>query len=576
MTLLDRTVRGPEAVDRGRLHRLWVAPLRAHLALLTLLVLAVFPFMTPSGAYTSDEGAYALQVAALERGGWEYEYRAAPHDPNGDYFPLVLSDRNGDGGYYPYAKHPAFPLLLRGAVAVFGTALGLHLLQLLAVVATAAAAWLLAAEFDGSLSRPAFWLAAASPVLVNGYLIWAHALSAAVAGFCLVAAVRVARRGLRGWPPVALAAGLVAGVLLRSEGLLFAAALVAALAWTQLRRLGVVPGAVTAAAMGVPALTAHLLEQCWAQSIVGTRSPGIGVRGSRDSGYVVGRINGAWHELGQADYGNARAAALGLIVVVAVALAWMALRRGGPRWVAGLVVASVVAVAALLIRFAVAPTEPMPGLFAAWPVALLGLAARRSQGTPEPVRLAAMTGALFLVAVVATQYAEGGGLEWGGRFFSPAISLAAVLAVVGLRDRIAERATSCRERTVAVAAVAAVAIASATLGLVTVGRTRAATDRLVAAVARHPADVTITVEPSLPRSGWRFDSQVTWMNAEKDDVAPLLARLWTDGVHQVAVVAPRGLSLDGSPYERVEVIEEPVLAARDGELLLLRKGALTP
>jgi len=563
-------VRAPESASGGRLRRAWEAPLRAHVALLALFLLVAFPLMTPDGAYTSDEGAYALQVQVLQDGGWAYEYRAAPHDPNGDFFPVVLSDEGADGRRYPYAKHPAFPLLLRAVSAVVGLVLGLHLLQLAAVVTTAAAAWLLAAEFDRSLSRPAFWLAAASPVLVNGYLIWAHAPSAAVAGLSLVAALRTAKGGLRGWPPVALA-GLTAGVILRSEALLFAGAVVAALAWTMLRQHGVMTAAVTAAAVGAPPALATYLEGKWVNSIVGAATQGLGVRHGQGDAYLVGRVKGGWHELFRGDYANDTASMLTLIALVAVVVfGAMALRRHNPHgWLGRLVVPCAIAVVALGARLALAPGEPVSGLFAAWPVALLGLLLVPWRAARPAVRMLGAAGGLYLVAVLATQYPQGGGLEWGGRFLSPAITPIAVLAVLGLRDRIKMLAgADDSRRRAAFAALTAVAVASATLGLATVGWRKVTTGRLVAAVARHPADVTVTVEPSLPRLGWRLDGEIPWMHADPGEVPRLLATLREQGVHRVAALLPEDFPLDGLAYDQAEVTHEPALAALHGKLVV--------
>ena len=106
--------------------------------------------MSPTATFTSDEGAYALQVRALQDGSWAYDYKAAPSTPRATSFPIILSDGSG-GHHYPYVKHPAFPLLLLGSATLFGTALGLHLPGLLGVVGAAVAAWLLAKE----LGRPA-------------------------------------------------------------------------------------------------------------------------------------------------------------------------------------------------------------------------------------------------------------------------------------------------------------------------------------------------------------------------------------------------------------------------------------
>lgn len=569
MTLVERTPRAPgrgRGASGGWLWRLWSAPLWAHAAALALVVLAAFPLMTPLGSFTSDEGAYALQVEALGRGQWEYEYRAGRFDPEGEHFPLVLTDR-GEGGYYPYAKHPAYPMALRAAVALLGVTAGLHVLGLLAVVATAAAGWLLAAEVDRALSRPAFWMAASGPVLVNGYLLWAHAPSAALAGLSTVAAVRVARRGVSGWPPVALAVGLAAGVLLRSEALLFAGAVVLAVAWARTWRDGWARSAAGAAAVGLPAVVAVWVERAWANSIVGDVGQTLGVRESgRGTSYLVGRLNGGWHELFQPAYGGTVAALLGLTALVAVAaFGAMALGRDNERgWLGRLLLPLAVAAVAMAGRMVMAPTEPVTGLFAAWPVALLGIALVRWRGAPEAVKVVGAIGAVFVLAVLATQYPEGGGREWGGRFLSPATAIVAVLAVSGIRRAVASRPGPDAARRVATAAVAAVAGLSTVLALTTVGRARAESDRLTAAVARHRADVTISVEPSLPRLSWRADDQVAWMLARPDEVAGLLDALHARGASSVAAVLPAGFPVEGSPFARVTTFDEPALAARNG------------
>ena len=566
MTLVERTVHQPSGVDRrpGR-------PLGFHAAALAVLLVALFPLMSPGSAYTSDEGAYALQVKALELGGWEYEYRAAPHDPNGDFFPVVLTDKGANGDYYPYAKHPAFPLALRVATAVFGTLLGLHLLGLLAVVATAVAAWLLAAEVDPRLSRPAFWLAAAGPLLVNGYLLWAHAPSAAVAGLSLVAAVRVARRGLHGWAPVGLVAGLVGGVLLRSEGLLFAGAVVAALCWVLLRQHGVRAAIAAGVCLGVPPVATTWLEGRWVASIVNGTTQGVGVRGGSEGSYLAGRVEGGWHELFQTAYGNGRASTLGLVALLAVVGGGvLALRRSRPDgWLGRLIVPCAIAVAATAARYAAAPSEPVTGLFAAWPVALLGLVLVPWRSAPPAARFLGAVGGLYLLAILATQYPEGGGLEWGGRFLSPAIAIVAVLAVFGLHRRLQAMPDGLGRPAVGV--LTALAVATAGFGLATVAHKRLDGADLVAAVARHPADVTITVEPSLPRLGWRHDADITWMYADQDDVPALLGRLHEQGVHQVAAVLPEDFPLDGLAYTRATTPDEPALASVHGKLVVFRQ-----
>ena len=537
--------------------------------MLAVVLVGLLPLMSPLGAFTSDEGAYALQVASLERGGWEYDYRAAPYDPDGRHFPLVLSDRSGDR-FFPYVKHPAYPLLLQRASSVLGRTVGLHVLLVAAALATAGAAWLLAAELDPRRSRLAFWLAAGSSVAANAYLLWAHALSAAVAGLSLVAAVRVARTGLRSWATPALAAGLGAGVLLRSEGLLFAGAVALVLGWLRLRQSGTASALAAATAAGAPAVVAAALEQRWIRSVVGGPVQGLSLREGDATSYLGGRVQGVWHELLQGAYEDRRASTLALVALFAVVgLAWIALRRGDRHWPRRLAVACGLAGLALVARWALVPDDPIPGFLTAWPVALLGLMLVRWRGSAVAVRALGAVGVLFAVAVLATQYPEGGGLEWGGRFLSPLVVPVAVLAALGLATRL-DQLPATPGRALGVASLAGVAVVTAVVGLATVASGRLVHDRLVTAVTRHPADVTVTTVDALPRLAWRADDRFTWMRASAGELPGLLARLRSGGVERVSVVTSSSVRLQAvSPYPRVTVLDEPDVIRRGGQLAVL-------
>jgi hypothetical protein len=590
--------------------RLWRRPLVVHAAVLAVLVVALLPLMTPSGSFTSDEGAYALQERALARGDWAYEYPAADLDPEGRYFPVNLADE-GDGGFFPYVKHPAYPLLLRAGVAVFGETIGLHLLALLGVVGTAVAAWLLAAELSPRLSRPAFWLAASGPVLVNGYLLWAHTLSAALAGFALVAGVRLVknltgqrRRGVA--LTTAVAAGvLVAGVLLRSEGLLFAFALAVAVGIALIRRAGLGRAALTAAALAGPALAATLVEQRWIGAIVGGGPQNLAIRGETDS-FLIGRVKGGWHELFQAGLVRAPADVAVLVAMgLLVGVGYLSLRRWTARSGRDLTVAALAAAVLYVLYLRWEPLAVITGLFAAWPLALLGtvlfVGVRRApdetvdvdDGPPAPVGLGSpalagplgprspalagplgprspalagplgplvigLTTGLFAAAVIATQYSGGGGAEWGGRFFSPVLAPLAVLATAGLVRALGVVPRPDRRRVVAVLAV--VATTTAVVGLLAVGNRRLAQDRMAQAIAGHPMPVTVTTFSGLARMAWVTDGEVTWMYTDKTGLAGLLEHLDRQGVRQVGLVTAAGDDLPVGPYGTVEEVPEPALA----------------
>ena len=558
----------PAMVEAGPVRRGWRAPLWAHVAVLAVLLLVLFPLMRPSSAFTSDEGAYALQVAALENGSWVYDYRAAPLDPEGRAFPIVLSD-SGPKGYYTYVKHPAYPLLLQASSALVGRTLGLHVLSLLGVVGAAVAAWLLAGALDARLRRPAFWLAAGGPVLVNGFLIWAHAPSAALAGLALAAAAPIARRGLTPWAALAMTAALGAGVLLRSEGLLVAGALAVSLAavrYLQTRRLTT---ALTVAAVTAgPALLVAVVERWWVSAIVGGSYAGVAGQGSpSSSSFLADRLTGAWHVLFKGWFIDAGA---GLAVLAALAVVagggFVALRRPGR----GLTVVVAVAVALLAVRFVAHPHDPVTGLLSAWPVAVLGLLLFRWRHAGPVAWLLGGTVAVYTLATLATQYPEGGGLEWGGRYLSPALVPIAVLAAAGLARAVAGVADGAGRRR-AVALLAALGVSTAAFSVATAGALRAREDRIVAAVERHPSPVMVTTRPALPRLSWRAGDRLNWMLTDDAGLPALLASLRAQGVPEVGVVA--GLDVPAPAlfaYPTSEERPEPALADDGLRLVVLR------
>ena len=482
-----------------------------------MVLLALFPLMSPDSAFTSDEGAYALQARANAEGRDDYEYKAQDVDPDGRWFPIVMSQR-GPNGWFTYAQHPAYPRALGVMVDVFGERVGLHVLSALGAIGVAVAAWLLAREVDGDLSRPAFWIAALSPALVNAYLLWAHALSAAVAGLTLLAAVRVGSRGWRRPAALGLVVGVVAGSLLRSEGVLFALACGAVIFWLSRRVLSA----------AVPVLVAgatYAAEREWTARLLG--GPHADPDRAPTGFFVTDKVRGAWHELVQGAYDNER---VGLLAVIAllllVVLVVPALRRGSGGRETLIVIG--VAVALYGARWALARRDPVTGLLTAWPVAVVGVLCLSWRRAPVMLRSLVAGAAVFVAAVLATQYAVGGGLEWGGRFLSPVIVPAAVVAAAGLASRRDDRRVSM--------AVGVLAVITAAMALGIVGGLRARQDEQVAAVGRHLSPHTVTDVPALPRVGWRLDDETAWMLASDDDVEQAVDALRRKGARRITVV----------------------------------------
>ena len=560
MLTVERPSSAPAPVQEGIARRAWGVPLWGHALAFAVLLVALAPLMHLGTTFTSDEGAYALQARTLADGTWGYEYKAEGLDPERRWMPLLKADVSDDA-IYPYARHPAFPRALQAAVAVFGEPVGLYAWSVLGALLLAVACWLLAAEVAPGAERAAFWVGAAGPVAVNAYLVWGHALSAAVGGLAVVAAVRFLRRGPSAATCAWLAASLVAGALLRSEGLLFAVAVGIGLAVAVARSRGAVRGAVAGAVAVVPVGAAVAIETAWQRGLFGAGYSQVTGRRSAES-FLAGRVRGAWHELLAGAVGDQTAA---LFVLVAVALVvWAAaVRRREPTMA---VVAVAAAAALYAVRLIVQDEEPVTGLLAAWPVALLGLAlVPRRRLLEPPVALVAATTALFAAAVLATQYAEGGGWEWGGRFFSPALAPLAVLAVVGLRAGGLDRR--------ALAALAALTVLPVVLGLGVLVGVRSSSGPFFDEVERvaSAAPLAVTTIEHLPRALWEPDDRIAWMMAPEDDLGLLLDDLADQDVPELVLVTSAGVdrAAVGERFVVADDLSGPAVRARGRAILRL-------
>jgi hypothetical protein len=509
------------------INRLRRAPLAVHAAVLAVGLAIVVPFMHLDSSFTSDEGAYAIQAHAIADGHWNYPYVLADRDRTGEHFPIANAFV-ARGRWYPYPQHPAYPLALSVAWRAPARSVALHVLPLAGVIGCAIAAWLLAGQLDRRACPVAFWVAASAPVLANGWLLWAHAPSAAVGGLTLAGVIAVARK----WSLVTAAltgVGLVLGVLLRSEGVLFAAACGAAvlvLRAAHRRRAMVLVAALAPAVVGI---VAKLAERTWVAHITGGEGAGEPTRAGAN-GFLASRIDGAWHELFQGRYSEGAGWLAPLALVLAIA-AGVQLRGGASsrRRATGLLA---VAAALVVVRIVTAPDDPVTGLLAAWPVAAVGLAALdlRAAGAETKGMLAVV--AVFTLLVLASQYRVGGGLEWGGRFLSPITAPVAALVAVALLDRL-------------LPALTVLAVASAVGALVVVGTLRRDHDEAIDDIARNARPTVVTTLSAVPRLAWRLDGRVDWVLARTEDVAAVAADVERTRPG-VLVVAGRGqrLSLD--------------------------------
>ncbi len=191
------------------------------------------------------------------------------------------------------------------------------------------------------------------------------------------------------------------------------------------------------------------------------------------------------------------------------------------------------------MHWAARPTSLVTGLAPAAPLLVLGavLAVGRLRRYGfGPV--AAATG-LLGAAVVATQYSDGGGYSWGGRFFAPLLVPSGVMAAVGLRRLVDARPPDLRVTTTRT--LVALTLAITLIPVTVLGLTRADVEPIYTTVAASASPANVTTSEQLPRLMWRQD--LDWLVAPPDEVGDLLESMRRAGVQQVTAVVPDTLPL---------------------------------
>ena len=554
MLTIERPSDAPVEAEAGLIRRLWARPLWAHVLVYALMLLALLPLMRVELPFTTDEGLYGLQAEQLRDGRWDYPYRLADIDPDGRWFPYDRADR-AESRFFPLAKRPLYSSLLSVTTRLVGDAHGLVVFSVLGALAAAAAAWLVAAEIASGASRRAFWIVAVGPVAVHSSLVWAHAPSAAIAGFAVLLAVRIARRPVSTLAMTAFALLCAAGVLIRAEGLLLAGAVAAPLAVTVGRRRGAARGLAVGAVAAGAAVAALAVEGRWVETIHGGQ-PGVpAVRASGGVGYLPGRITGAWHSLLQGAYDDPLAALCLAAATVAIVLAGLAARR--PARLAAAAPLLWAAAGLVVLRLAVAPDDPVPGLVAAWPVALVGLLWLRRL-SPDQAVVACIAG-LFATSILLTQYPEGGGLEWGGRFFAPLLTSVAALASVGLGWL----------RRAAFTPVVVLALLPLLLGFNAVRDGRVYGDRVVDDVVAWSTEIVVTDADALPLFAWRHDAAHQWLLVPADERPEALEALHRRGVTELTLVVAADGAADTGRYGEVSDVTTSAIAGAGLRMLVV-------
>ena len=528
--------------------RAWRAPVWAHLAALGLVLLGLMAVVGTTASFSADEGAVIIQARSLAGGdGWIVPHPVPEADPDGAVYPLELS-AEGPRGVAPFAKHPLYAILLAGADRVGGIN-AMIALSLLGTVAAAAAAASLAVRMGGpGLARPALWgVGLGTPLLLDGYVLVAHTIGAALAAATVLVAARTIERRK---PALAVAVGALAAVavLFRAESLLLAAAL--ALVAGVLALVGRGPERWTAALVGGAAVVgaglAMVVEKLWSTAIVGgaTLTVGSSPSSAGGTGFLPGRVRSFVLTWLRPSYDFGTGDVVLVVMAAAVALAVLAARRhpadGGP-----VAVLSVVAATASVLAVAIAPATVVPGLLIACPLVLAGLVALRrahlfASGTTATVALGTSAG--FALAVLATQYASGGSFEWGGRYFALGLPVFVPVSLLALRQ-VGEALAPATRRL----AAAALLVCVASLSVMAVGairETRRLTGEMMVAIDRtaRPIEarpVILTTERAVPRMAWATFDRQRWLLDLSDDLTPVVNRLRAAGIDRIGLVSSR-------------------------------------
>ncbi|MEM7339992.1 MAG: hypothetical protein AAF467_15155 [Actinomycetota bacterium] len=545
--------------------------LRHHLIVYGVLLAAIVAVVPLDASFGSDDGAYAAQVYALRQNG--IDLTDPGHWALSRPLPVVAQPFEGwlnaavtSAGPTPYTANPAYSILLtvvaglvHGPVRAGETAgslgAGLHLVPLAAAMAAAAVAWALASTWRRDAAPLAFWLVGLSPLLVSATTLWAHTLAGALGGLSVLALARLVRSDHRrrqvAWAMLLMLA-LTAAAVVRSEAVLWIVALAAGAvaARSRVALLAAVPACAVAG-------TAWFVARAWGASLRADRLPvETSILALTDQpSWLAGRAPAAWLLL-LAEKPAASTTALTIAGVILAAFAgWRARTTLGANMIT---IALVAAAGVYVVRSIQGPGMAITGLFGAWPVALCLLIAGagaavigdgstttelRAEGLTIWTRASSLPITPFLVvpalvltaAVLATQHANSGGLQWGGRYLSFLIvPVAAAAAVTGI-DHVRRHRVG----------FAALMVAPAIAGVVTAATLHRGHHRIVEAATAPGAPVVVTEFAELPRIAWPA-LPTTFYRAQGDTVGFLLDDLAEAGVSHVTIHGLESVPLDGT------------------------------
>lgn len=510
-----------------------------------LLFVGVALLLDSDGSLGSDTGGKIATVNAMvERNDWSVDigYWAEADDPDGSLHPF-FGTRPTDKGWINVTSLPMI-LIARALVGVAGP-IGFYVFPMVGSVLGAFAVGALAQLCGAQSWRPGFWAAAlASPLTIYAVDFWEHSMGVAL----MVWAVVLVMRPAASHAPASLAGPAVAGVCfglaatMRQEAYVygFVAGLVVLFdarrsrSWV-MRLLRA--GGMAAAAL-VPLLANQMLEQRFFGSpyrsnravevAAGVPTTDLSLRLQEAIVTLASPINQV-HPL------SLLVAALVMVGTMWYAESHLAGRpMDRPRMIVGVIVLM------FFVRTARFGPEFVPGLFAASPVAALGLVAAWRQR-----RLALLALALVPIPIVWTvQYAGAASAQWGARYLltSGMILLAGAIGMLWTADR---------------RIVLGFLAANAALALLGVGMVISRTHDFGTAhreLFERPEPVLVFADPFLAReaapTGWKAQWLTAFSGDDKAEAAHLLDRRRVDAFAYVGF--PTGEVPDFTGYEYVD------------------------
>lgn len=397
---------------------------------------------------------------------------------------------------------------------------------------------------DALRRRTAFWITlVATPLLFDANLVVAHALGAAVAGalFAIILRARPA--------PATYGAALLLsclGGLLRHELLLLLGAGSLVLGVQALRRRSV-PDVITAAMLLFGGAFAYLVEPLLVRSAIGG-SAGLETSAPTAGSAARDVVVAATRSLFEVNATVATTAGiLGLVGCAALvaATAFVASRDEPDHRLASVTGALAVAGSVLFL----AQPHLVTGFVWAFPALLLLVAGPfRRTAVDAHLRTGLIVSAVFGVLVAATQYSQGGGLEWGWRYVAVAIPLLtpAIAAVVARlwQDR-HSGAPGFALVTVLVACVV-IQLGGLRYQRTVLSDTHHFLDRVDQVTEEASAEWVVSTDASFGRFAYELSVDGNVASVANADVGQVLGWLRDDGVSTVLLV----WRLDEPPADR--------------------------